>query len=87
VHLLYLGGETIGAPSYDLAAVLARSGPVTLAESSLGAFSANPSFGKVAAGAVPASERYRVPIGIALGALLLILSLWTIRLLRRAKHE
>jgi uncharacterized membrane protein len=86
-HTLYVGAADVGAPSYDLAAVLARSGPVTIGEASLGAFAANPRFGKGPTQEPPLSEKYRVPIGIALGAILLALSLWTIRLLRRAKQE
>jgi hypothetical protein len=74
------------APSYDLAAVLQRSGEVTLSPATFGPLSANTSFGTGPQKEKPWSERFQLPIGIALAALLGALALWTIRLLRNAKR-
>jgi hypothetical protein len=81
-HLL-LAGADVAAPSYDLAALLARSGEATLAGAQLGPAQPNPRFHE-AAPALPFSERHRGALSIALAALFGGLALWAVRLLRRA---
>lgn len=87
-HLLYVGAAGVPAPSYDLAAVLKRSEEVALLPARFGAIAPNPRFGQTTTPAAPSptSERYRLPITIALSILLVALALWTVRLLRRAKR-
>lgn len=85
-YQLYVGGE-LGAPDYDLAAVMARSGEQPSRTARFGAIVANPSFGHAATPPPepPLSERYKLPIAVGLALLLGLLALWTLRLMRRAK--
>src|SRR5205823_1683113 len=85
-YTLFAGGD-VPAPSYDLAAVLARSGAEPDRTATLGTVTANPSFGHLATPPPPPpwSERWKLPIAIALTALLALLALWSLRLLKRAR--
>ncbi|MDB4965512.1 MAG: uncharacterized protein JWN44_1201 [Myxococcales bacterium] len=85
-YMLYVGGD-LPAPTYDLAAVMARSGEEPNRTATMGTISPNPTFGHLTTPAAPQpwSERFKLPIGIALTALLALLALWTLRLLRRAR--
>lgn len=87
-HRVYLGDPEATVPSYDLDQILARrAGGGEPVEITLGALQPNPSFGRAPQDAgLPFTERHRLPIGIALGALLLALSLWAIRLLRQERE-
>jgi hypothetical protein len=82
-HLLYVGSESLGAPSYDFPAVLARAGEVRLANAGWGSLEPNTEFGKAPQPPKPWTERFKGPIAIGLALVLLALALWTIRLLRR----
>ncbi|MBK6848131.1 MAG: DUF2339 domain-containing protein [Proteobacteria bacterium] len=83
-HWLYLGAPELGAGQYDLGAVLARSRDAELRPARCGALQPNPGFGAGPAVPQPWSERYALPLGLVLGALLLGLALWTLLLLRRS---
>lgn len=84
-HVLYAGDPARAAPRYDLAEILARGDgrsperPVTL-----GAVVPNPRFGLPdRPDNLPVTERYRTPIGVALSAALVGLSIWALLLLRK----
>ncbi|MDF1565122.1 MAG: DUF2339 domain-containing protein [Deltaproteobacteria bacterium] len=81
VHL-YLGHVEARAPSYDLSAVLARQGLQALPELEAGPLLANPEHRPDEAAPGPWSERWRVPLGIGIGLLLLGLGAWAVRMLR-----
>ena len=83
-HQLYAESK-LDAPSYDLAAVVARGGAGAISEATLGHFETNPTYGSNApAGPRPFSEEHRTILMIILGLALAGLALWTIRLLRHA---
>jgi hypothetical protein len=79
-HAILADGE-VGAPSYDLAALLARTGEAAT-PARLGPARPNPRFSERAAD-VPFSERHRVPLSIGLALVFGGLALWAVRLLRR----
>ncbi|WP_438029309.1 DUF2339 domain-containing protein [Sorangium sp. So ce233] len=85
-HRLYVGDPLGARPRYDLADVLDRGErEQPPAPARLGAAQANPALGAArVARNLPFTERHRTPIGAALAASLLALSLWAARLLRRA---
>lgn len=85
-YTLYAGGE-LAAPAYDLAAVLARSNEQPTATATFGAIADNDAHANAPLPPPPLSERYRVPIGIALSLLLAGLALWTLKLLRRSRGD
>jgi len=85
---LYVGAD-VGRARFDLEQILARrsAGPEFKA-AQLSEVRANPSYGQPDAGrAVPMTERYRGPIGIALAVLLLGMGFWAIRLVRGGRSE
>jgi hypothetical protein len=86
-YTLYVGGD-VPAPTYDLAAVLQRSGEQPTLAASFGTITPNPTFGHLAKPAAPPplSERYKLPIAIGLALLLGLLALWAVRLMRRARE-
>jgi hypothetical protein len=87
VYTLYIGGE-LPAPSYDLPAVLARSNEEPTATAHLGTVTPNPQFGHLAPAAPPPwSERFKLPIAVALSLLVAALALWTVRLMRRSRSS
>ncbi|HEX4382612.1 MAG TPA: DUF3999 family protein, partial [Myxococcales bacterium] len=75
-------GSNLEAPSYDLAAVIARGGAGAIAEAALGDFIANPAYGSAPSGPKPFSEQHRTALMAVLGCALAGLALWTVRLLR-----
>ncbi|WP_433935939.1 DUF2339 domain-containing protein [Sorangium cellulosum] len=85
-HRLYVGDPLGARPRYDLADVLDRGErELPPAPARLGAAQANPALGAARVPQnLPFTERHRAPIGAALAASLLALSLWAARLLRRA---
>ena len=89
-YTLYLGGD-VAAPSYDLAAVMARSGEQPELSATFGSVAVNPAFGhlggRVPPPPPPVSERHKLPIALGLTILLAGLALWTLRLLRRAREQ
>ncbi|MCU1278310.1 MAG: hypothetical protein JWM53_1856, partial [bacterium] len=87
-YTLYVGGD-VPAPSYDLAAVVQRSGEQPTRTATFGTVTPNPQYGHLAEPAPPppVSERYKLPIALGLTALLALLALWTMRLLRRAREK
>jgi len=87
-YAVYLGAE-LSAPSYDLASVLSRAGEVPIQTAELGAWAENPRFGQPprAQGALPFTERYKIPASVGLAILLAALAAWTFRLLKRAKID
>jgi hypothetical protein len=87
-YTLYVGGDVPQA-SYDLAAVMARSGEQPKLNATVGSIAPNPLFGHLAKPAPPppVSERYKLPIALGLTILLAGLALWTLRLYRRAREK
>lgn len=85
-HTLYVGDKNGSAAQYDLAQVLARRTEESpLLEASLGAGTKNPSFGKeVVAANLPFTEQHRGVIGAVLGVLLVALSAWAVRMIRKS---
>ena len=84
-HHLYLGAPPLAPPAYDLSAVLARGGAPVIAAATLGPIEANPLFGESGSRAPrPVSERHGVLLGVLLGAIVLGLGAWTLRLLRQS---
>ncbi len=71
------------APSYDLAALLARTGE-TASPARLGPQTPNPRF-RAPAGETPFTERHRVALSVALAIVLAGLALWAVRLMRRPR--
>lgn len=86
-HRLYAGAADVPAPNYDIAAALARSGPVSFGEARFGELAANPVFGKGPQAELPFSEKYRGVLVAGMAVVLLLLAVWTVRLLRSAKPE
>jgi hypothetical protein len=86
-HTLYFADPNTGAPSYDLAQVLARSGDVPLVEARFGPFGPSSRRTVVAPPPVAWSDRNKLLIGIVLALILAALAAWTIRLLKRSKRE
>lgn len=80
-----LAGADVPAPSYDLAALLARTGE-TAAGARLGAASANPAFRETEK-PVPFTERHRVALSAVLGALFAALAAWAVRLMRGPRDD
>ena len=87
-YTLYVGGD-VPAPTYDLAAVLARSGEQPKLTAAFASVTQNPLFGHLAKPPPPPplSERFKLPIALGLALLLGVLALWTLRLLRRAREK
>ncbi|MGZ3441064.1 MAG: DUF3999 family protein, partial [Polyangia bacterium] len=87
-YTLYVGGD-VAAPTYDLAAVLARSGEQPKLTATFASVTPNPLFGHLAKPPAPPplSERFKLPIALGLALLLGVLALWTLRLLRRARAK
>lgn len=85
-YTLYVGDKNGSAAQYDLAQVLARRTEESpLLEASLGAGAKNPSFGKeVVAANLPFTEQHRGVIGAVLGVLLVALSAWAVRMIRKS---
>jgi len=85
-HRLYVGDRTADRPSYDLTAILERAERAEAPhEATMGPVLPNPRFGEADhAAPLPFTERHRAALGAALAAVLLVLSLWAIRLLRSA---
>jgi hypothetical protein len=88
-HRLYVGDRAATAPYYDLAAILEREQRAEAPRAvTLGPVEANPRLGQESAReALPFTERYRRTIGAALAAVLLGLSVWAARMLRRGDGE
>jgi uncharacterized membrane protein len=87
-HVLYAGDPARAAPRYDLAEILARGDSRSLERPllpvTLGAVAQNPWFGLPDRPEnLPVTERYRTPIGVALSAVLVGLSIWALLLLRK----
>jgi hypothetical protein len=76
-----LAGADVPPPSYDLAALLARTGE-TAAPARLGPAASNPAY-REAVKQVPFTERHPVALSIALAVVFAGLALWAVRLLRR----
>ncbi len=85
-HTLYVGDKNGSAAQYDLAQVLARRTEETpLLEANLGPGAKNPSFGKeVVAANLPFTEQHRGVIGVVLGVVLVALSAWAVRMIRKS---
>ena len=85
-YTLYVGDKNGSAAQYDLAQVLARRTEESpLLEASLGVGAKNPSFGKeVVAANLPFTEQHRGVIGAVLGVLLVALSAWAVRMIRKS---
>jgi hypothetical protein len=82
-YALYLGAPDAPAPAYDLASVLSRAQGAVVSPVNAGALRANPRYAAARpASAPPWSERFRWPLIALVGALLLGLSVWSVRLLR-----
>lgn len=83
---LYIGSKDAYAPKFDLQDIMRRrTTRPDYRETTLSALADNPVFGRPdAARAVPITERYRGPIGVALAVILLLLGMWAIRLVRSA---
>ena len=84
-HRVLVGAVDVSAPAYDLAAVLRRRGDVSMLPATLGATTPNPIFGrKPPAAPPPFSERHRGALTAGLGALLVGLLLWSMKLMRKS---
>lgn len=85
MYTLFVGGA-LPAPTYDLAAVLQRSGEQPKLVASFGTITPNRAFGHLAEPAPPPrrSERYKRPIAVGAALLLAALALVAARRVRRA---
>jgi len=89
-HTLFVGREDDRAPRYDLADLLHRGGAASPPRpAALGPLRPNPVFsGEPApAGPPPWTERHKTLLAIIIGAVVLALALWTLRLLRGAGRD
>jgi hypothetical protein len=85
-HTLYVGRKKDRAPRYDLADLLHRGGAAPPRPAELGALRANPLFAgePTAVETPPWTERHETLLHVLIGAVVLALALWTLRLLRGA---
>ncbi|MHC4547183.1 MAG: DUF2339 domain-containing protein [Planctomycetota bacterium] len=83
-HTLYVGREGDRPPRYDLADLLQRGGAAPPRTATLGALRANPLFSadREPDAPQPWTERHRTLLHLLIGAVVLALALWTLRLLR-----
>lgn len=84
-YTVYVGDPRSQAPSYELSALLEnRRGWDNFPTLGLTALEPNPEFGKAPDRSdLPVTERYRTAIGWGLAVVLLLLSGWAVRVLRR----
>ena len=82
-HTLYVGAASLPQPSYDLPAVLARSGEVVLLPATLGATTPNPRFGQHEEPPAPLTDRHPLAVGALLALVVLGLALYAVRLMRK----
>ncbi|MHC4973502.1 MAG: DUF2339 domain-containing protein [Planctomycetota bacterium] len=85
-HTLYVGRKGDRAPRYDLADLLHRGAAAPPRPAELGALRENPLFAGKPTGVEfhPWTERYETLLHVIVGAVVLALAFWTLRLLRRA---
>jgi hypothetical protein len=86
-HTLFVGAPNIGTPTYDLAAIVARSaGSLAIAQATLGELGKNPAYQPPAVASSPPppmSEQYK-PLIVSVMALLLAgMAVWTFLLMRK----
>jgi hypothetical protein len=90
-HTLLVGREDDRAPRYDLADLLHRRSGATSPPrpAELGPLRDNPLFSgePAAAGPEPWTERHKTLLAVLIGAVVLALALWTVRLLRGAGRD
>ena len=82
-YVLHAGAEGQRAPSYDLAAVLARAPDAPVLAARLGPSRPNPAYA-AAQPALPFTERHKAALAVALGLVLLAVGAFAFRLLRTA---